>query len=48
VVLAFYRGRGSVVEVVTRDNGRSNGLNGIDGQGWLRRLLNRGFKVGEG
>jgi hypothetical protein len=48
VVLAFYRGRGSTVEVVTRDNGRSNGLNAIDSRGWLRRGLNEGFKAGEG
>jgi hypothetical protein len=48
VVLAIYKGRGSVVEVVTRNNGRSNGLIAIDGQGWLRRGLNWGFKAGEG
>jgi hypothetical protein len=36
------------IEVVTRDNGRSNGLNAIDGRGWLRRGLNWGFKAGEG
>jgi hypothetical protein len=48
VVLAFYRGWGSVVEVVTRDNGRSNVLKAIDGRGWLRMALNRGFKAGEG
>jgi hypothetical protein len=47
-VLAFYRGRGSAVEVVTRNNGQSNGLNAIYGWGWLRRGLNQGFKVGEG
>jgi hypothetical protein len=34
VVLAFYRGRGSAVEAITCDNGRSNGLNTIDGRGW--------------
>jgi hypothetical protein len=33
VVLAFYRGRGSVVEVVTHDNDWGNGLNAIDGWG---------------
>jgi hypothetical protein len=48
VVLAFYRGRGSAVVVVTHDKGQSNGLNVIDGWGWLRRGLNRGFKAGEG
>jgi hypothetical protein len=48
VVIAFYRGRGSAVEVVMHDNGQSNGLNVIDGRGWLRRGLNRGFKAGEG
>jgi hypothetical protein len=31
VVLTFYRGRGSTVEVVTYDNSWSNGLNTIDG-----------------
>jgi hypothetical protein len=34
--------------VVTRNNGRSNGPIAIDGQGWLRRGLNWGFKAGEG
>jgi hypothetical protein len=48
VVLAFYTGWGSAVDVVTRDNGWSNGLDAIDGRGWLRRGLNLGFKVGEG
>jgi hypothetical protein len=33
VVLAFYRGQGSAVEVVRRDIGRSNGLKAIDGRG---------------
>jgi hypothetical protein len=47
-VLAFYRGRGSTIEVVTRDNSRSNGLHAIDDLGWLRRGLNREFKAGEG
>jgi hypothetical protein len=48
VVLTFYRGRGSAVEVVTYDNGWSNGLNAIDGRGWLGRGLNQGFKSREG
>jgi hypothetical protein len=48
VVLAFYRCRWSTVEIVTRDNGRSNDLNAIDGWGWLRRGLNWVFKAGEG
>jgi hypothetical protein len=47
-MLTFYRGRESAIEVVTRDNGWSNGLNAIDGREWLRRGLNRGFKAREG
>jgi hypothetical protein len=48
VVHTFYRGRWRAIEVVTRDNGWSNGLKAIDGQWWLRRGLNQGFKSGEG
>jgi hypothetical protein len=46
-VTSFYRGWGSVGEVATVGNGRLNGLQVIDGWGWLRRGLTQGFKVGE-
>jgi hypothetical protein len=47
VELTFYRGRGSVGQVATGSNGRSNGLNSIDGLGGLRMGLKQGFKVGK-
>jgi hypothetical protein len=33
VELTFYNGRGSAEEAATADNGRSSGLNAIDGRG---------------
>jgi hypothetical protein len=39
--------RGSAEEVATGGNGRLNGLQAIDGRGWLKRGLIRGFKARE-
>jgi hypothetical protein len=36
VVLNFYRGRGRAEEVATGGNWWLNGLQAIDGRGWLR------------
>jgi hypothetical protein len=33
--------------VATGGNDRLNGLQAIDGKGWLKRVLIRGFKAGE-
>jgi hypothetical protein len=38
---------GSAVEVGTRGNSWLNGLQAIDGRGWLKRALIRGFKARE-
>jgi hypothetical protein len=38
---------GSIREVARGGNGQLNGLQAIDGRGWLKRGLIRGFKAGE-
>jgi hypothetical protein len=46
VVLAFCRGQERAGEVATGDNRWLNGLQAIDGRGWLRRGINPGVKAG--